>query len=431
METTRALNYGKVRWLIVGLLFVATTLNYVDRQTLSVLSPTLRTELNLSEKDYAHVVSAFLLSYLVMYTVSGRLIDRFGVRFGAAACVVWWSLASMLTSFARGPISLAGFRFLLGVGEPGIFPAGLKACGEWFPRANRALPAGIFSSGVSVGAVIAAPLIAFVTLQFGWRAAFFIAPVVGLLVWVPLWILIYRSPANHPAVTSEDLRLLREDEVPAEAQRWRDVLRQRKVWGLVLPRLASDPVWFFYLFWLPDYFQRIRHLSLAEIGIYGWIPFLFADLGNVAGGAMSDWLIRRGWTASRARFALLAMVGVLTPFGAMVGFIVSVPATIALTCLITFLCQVWATNIATLATDLSSRSETATVVGMMGSAGGVGGIIFAQVLALAIANLGYSSAFVFAAALHPLAAITLFLLLRPWLGKIPLAATPLCQPAHS
>lgn len=418
--SVRALSYGKVRWMIVALLFVATVINYVDRQTLSVLSPILRKEFNLSESDYSNIVSAFLFSYLIMYTVSGRLIDRFGVRIGAAACVAWWSIASMLTALARGPFSLAGFRFLLGVGEPGIFPAGLKACGEWFPKSMRALPTGIFSSGVSIGAIIATPLIAWITLQFGWRWAFIIPGAIGLL-WIPLWWWVYRSPANHPAVTPADLATLDLATSSDQPKSWRDLLRQRKVWGLVLPRLASDPVWYFYLFWLPDYFQRIRHLSLAEIAIYGWIPFLFADLGNVLGGAISDWLIRRGWTAARARCAVLIGVGMLAPFGACVGFVESTAGAIAITCLITFLCQAWSTNIATLAADLSDRSETGTVMGMMGSAGGVGGIVFAQVLGLAIAAFGYSSAFIFAAILHPLAAITLCLLLKPWLTR---SATP-------
>ena len=420
----RTLNYGQARWIIVGLLFVATVINYVDRQTLSVLSHTLREELKLTESDYANVVSAFLLSYLVMYTVSGRLIDRFGVRIGATVCVAWWSVASMLTGFATGPLSLAGFRFLLGVGEPGIFPAGLKACGEWFPKTMRALPTGIFSSGVSIGAIIAAPLIAWITMQFGWRAAFIIPGAVGLL-WIPLWWWIYRTPAEHPAVTPKDLEQLDQAAPSGERKRWRDVLGQRKVWGLVLPRLASDPVWYFYLFWLPDYFQRIRHLSLAEIAIYGWIPFLFADLGNVLGGAISDWLIRRGWPVARARFAVLACVGILAPFGALVGFVHNTAGAIAITCLITFLCQAWSTNIATLAADLSDRTETATVMGMMGSAGGLGGIIFSQLLGVTIVALGYSSAFILAAALHPLAALTLFFILRPWILRPSVAA-----PAH-
>lgn len=409
--------YRTTRWWIVGLLFVATVFNYIDRQTLSILSTTLRTELHLTDADYANAVSAFLFSYLLMYTVSGRLIDRYGVRWGVSVCVAWWSIAAMLTAFARGATSLAFCRLLLGVGEPGIFPAGVKACGEWFPRAKRALATGIFSSGGAVGAVIAAPLVAWMTLHFGWRAAFILPGLAGLL-WLPLWLAVYRHPSVHPAVTPAERAELDAGVVGRKSPAWRDVLRRRAVWGLVLGRFASDPVWYFYLFWLPDYFQRIRHLSLAEIGLYGWIPFLTADLGNILGGMASDALIRRGWPVQRARFAVLLSVACLAPLGACVGFMHSTAAAIACTCLITFLCQAWSTNMATLSADLSDRSETATVLGMMGTAGSLGGLVFAQVLGVSIAALGYTSAFVMAAVLHPLGALALFLCLRPQLRQL-------------
>lgn len=408
--------YTTIRWWIVGLLFLATVINYIDRQTLSILSATLREELELTDKDYANAVSAFLFSYLIMYTVSGRLIDRFGVRLGVSVCIVWWSIAAMLTALARGPVSLAFFRALLGIGEPGIFPAGVKACGEWFPRKSRALATGIFSSGSAVGAIIAAPLIAWLTLRFGWQMAFVIPGALGLL-WLPLWLKVYRHPARHPAVTPADLRQLELDTPGAPQPRWRDVLVKRHVWGLVASRLFSDPVWFFYLFWLPDYLQRIRHLSLAEIGLYAWIPFLFADLGNVLGGMASDALIRRGWPAVRARVAVLAGVALLAPLGATVGFLESTAAAIAVTCMITFLCQAWSTNIATLSADVTERNETGTVMGMMGSAGSAMGLVFAQILGVTIATFGYASAFVMAACLHPLALLTLFLFLRPRLRQ--------------
>lgn len=411
-----ASRYRTLRWWIVALLFLATVINYIDRQTLSILSATLREELKLTDQDYANAVSAFLFSYLIMYTVSGRLIDRFGVRLGVSVCIVWWSIASMLTGLARGPLSLAFFRCLLGIGEPGIFPAGVKACGEWFPRQTRAVATGIFSSGSAVGAIIAAPLIAWITLRFGWQMAFILPGLAGLL-WLPFWLRIYRHPAQHPAVTPADLAQLELGAPGASAPRWRDVLARRPVWGLVASRLFSDPVWYFYLFWLPDYLQRIRHLSLAEIGLYAWIPFLFADLGNILGGMASDALIRRGWPAVRARFAVLAGVALLAPFGALVGHLASTVAAVAVTCMITFLCQAWSTNIATLSADVTDRRETGTVMGLMGSSGSAMGLVFAQILGFTIATFGYASAFVLAACLHPLALLTLFVFVRPLLRR--------------
>jgi ACS family hexuronate transporter-like MFS transporter len=387
----------RLRWVIAGLLFLATTINYVDRQTLSILSPTLRRELGLDEAGYANAVSAFLISYTFMYSIAGRWVDRIGVRVGMVAAIAWWSVATMLTALTRGAHSLALFRFLLGIGEPAVYPAGIKACGEWFPKSERALPVGLFSSGSSVGAIIAPPLIAFIALHFGWRLAFLLPGAIGLL-WIPFWLRVYRRPP--PPVVPEA-------GVQPTTSPWRELARNRRVWALVLPRLASDPVWYFYLFWLPDYLQRERGMSLAQIGFYGWIPFLAADLGCLGGGALSDWLVRRGWSPKRARMTMLAGVGCLAPLGALVGHVETTAAAMALTSLVALLCQCWATNIATLAADLFP-ADTASVTGMMGTAGSLSGALFSQVLAVVIGYFGYPAAFVLAAALHPAAAITLF-----------------------
>jgi len=408
--------YRSVRWWVVGLIFFATVINYVDRQTLSILGTTLRTELNLSDHDYANSVSAFLVSYAVMYSVSGRIIDRIGVKFGAAACVVWWSFAAALTGLARGPFSLAAFRFVLGIGEPGIFPAGMKACGEWFPRRLRGTAIGIFSSGSCIGAIIAAPLVVWMTMHWGWRIAFVIPGSVGILVWLPLWLAVYRKP-RETLIAPADAAELDADANIGERRSWGSLLRERKVWALVLGRVGADPVWYLYLFWLPDYLQRARHLSLAEIGLYAWIPFLFADLGAVFGGMLSDRLIQRGWSAPRARFAVLCSIAALAPLGAAVGFIESTVLSMAVICVIAFLCQAWSINMATLVPDLTSRNETASVMGLLGTSGSLGGIVFAQVLGVSIGIFGYSSAFVMAAVLHPLSLLMLFVLLRPNLKK--------------
>lgn len=388
------------RWFVLALVFVATVLNYVDRQTLSVLSTTLRTEIGLGEHDYANVVSAFLLAYTLMYTVSGFLIDRLGAKLGVMLCVAWWSLATMLSGTVSTPGGLMRSRFLLGLGEPGIFPGGVKVCAEWFSAILRATATGIFSSGVSVGALLAAPLVATLTALGGWRWAFFIPGLLGL-VWLPVWWRVYRQAP----VRANESRA-------ARGRPWRERLRDRRLWALVIPRLASDPVWYLYLFWLPDYLQRVRHLSLAEIGLYAWIPFVFADLGNVLGGAASDALTRRGWSAPRARVAVLLAVAAVAPLGALVGYTKHTATAIAVTCMITFLCQVWATNIATLAAEFAGPGEQGSWVGMMGTSGSLGGMLFAQFLGWSIGRFGYASAFASAAVLHPLAAAVLLIGLR-------------------
>lgn len=403
------MTYRGARWGIVALLCAATTINYIDRQTLSILSPLLRKELHLSDQDYANIVTAFLIPYTVMYSLGGRLLDGLGVRLGLTLSLAWWSVATMLTAFARSAFSLGAFRFLLGVGEPCVYPAGVKVCGEWFPARLRATATGIFSSGSSIGALAAPPLIAFLTLRFGWQASFLIPGALGLL-WLPLWWWLYRPVREHAAVRGEDLKELDAPVAKASGVSYRVLFRQRAVWGLLLARLLSDPVWYFYLFWLPDYMQRERGLSLAEVGIYGWIPFLFADLGSVGGGYLSDRLVRRGIEPARARLLVLAGVGCLAPLGALAGVAPTLATTIGVTCLVAALTQCWSANTATLAADLVPNAATATVFGMMGTAGSLAGAGFAQVLGLTIGQFGYPAAFALAACMHPLAAIVLWTL---------------------
>lgn len=402
------MSYGRLRWVIVGLLAAATTMNYIDRQTLSILSPLLRKELHLSDADYANIVTAFLVPYTLMYALGGKLVDRVGARVGLTIGLAWWSVATMLTAFVRTPGQLGACRFLLGLGEPCVYPAGVKVCGEWFPERLRATATGIFSAGSSAGALIAPPLIALLTLQFGWQAAFLVPGVIGLF-WLPLWWRIYRPIAVHPQVSDAERMALEPERDAAQSKpSYRALLGQRAVWGLLLARLLSDPVWYFYLFWLPDYLQRERGLSMAEIGMYGWVPFLFADLGSIGGGMISDALVRRGMDSRRARLVVLAMVGTVAPLGALAGVAPGVGMTIAITCLVAWLTQCWSTNTATLAADLVPGEATATVFGMMGTAGSLAGACFAQVLGQVIGHFGYPGAFALAACLHPLAAILLW-----------------------
>jgi MFS transporter, ACS family, hexuronate transporter len=413
----RLLGYRRIRWVIVGLLFCCGTLNYIDRQTLSILAPTLRHEFSLSERDYANIVTAFLVSYTVMYPLVGRFIDWAGVRLGLAASIVWWSIATMLTAVARGGPSLLLFRFLLGIGEPANGPAGYKATGEWFPIRERAFPGGVIISGSAVGATIAPPLIGWVAISYGWRAAFLLPGAAGIL-WVVVWLLVYKSPDKHPSVTSADLALL-QDDVPnlatvVKQESWLSLLKQRRTWAMALPKLVCDPIWYFYVFWLPDYLQRGRGFTLRDVAMYGWIPFLAADLGAVVGGAASDWLIRHGTHPVRARMTVILGASCIAPVGVFTGFVDSPGMVLVVATMAIMLVPCWNTNSFTLATEIFSSSRVGSVIGIMGAAGTIGAILFSQLLPFVIVKFTYPAAFMFAALLMPLATAIMILLLRPW-----------------
>src|SRR5258708_505880 len=255
----------RLRWFLVGWITVSTSINYMGRQQLSIVAPSLRDEFKLSNQQYSNIVTAFLISYTVMYTVGGRFVDWIGDRVGMASCIVWWSIATMLHSLATGAFSLGVYRFVLGIGEPANYPAALKATTNWFGRAERGAPIAVYSSGSAIGAILAPPLIAWLLLRFGWRAAFLIPGALGL-IWVVVWLWIYPQSRRHAG------RIIPE-RAATTGPRWVDLLKDRNVLALVLARLLADPVWYFYLFWTPDYLKRVRGFSLADIGLYGWIPW--------------------------------------------------------------------------------------------------------------------------------------------------------------
>lgn len=267
------------RWFMISLVFLATVINYLDRQTLSVAAPVLRDQFHMSNSAYADVLFAFMLAYTIMNGLSGVLIDRLGTRLGYALCICWWSIAAILHAVATGPVSLGVYRFLLGMGEAGNWPAGVKVVAEWFPERERALASGLFNSGSSVGAILAPPLVAWILLDYGWRWAFAAVGAAGLL-WVVIWWPSYRTP-------SRDVR--RKSPFPA-----RRLLRNRFVWMFTLSKIFLDPVWYFYIFWFPEYLKAARHFDMASIGRYAWIPFLIAGFGNILGGALTGLLVRRG-----------------------------------------------------------------------------------------------------------------------------------------
>jgi ACS family hexuronate transporter-like MFS transporter len=397
-----------LRWYICGILFFATTVNYVDRVTLSNLKTHLQDVLHWSESDYGWIVFAFQVSYAGMMLISGPIIDRIGTRLGYAIAITWWSIAGMATALARGALSFGVARFFLGVGEAGNFPAAIKAIAEWFPKKERALATGLFNAGTNVGAMVAPPLVVWLTLRWGWQAAFLVTGGLGF-VWVILWLVIYRLPAQHPYITEEEFRYIQTPE-PGEATDaepkipyWK-VLGYRQAWGFILAKFMTDPIWWFYVFWFPSYLAQVRGFSLKMIGSSAWIPYLVADVGSVVGGWLSSHWIKRGWTVNRARKATLVIFAFLMPAGILAVFAPHAWVAVALISVAMAAHQGWSANVFTLSSDMFPKKDVGTVVGMGGAAGAFGGMIIALVAGYVLQWFGtYVPLFIIASVMHPLA----------------------------
>ncbi|RPI19078.1 MAG: MFS transporter, partial [Acidobacteria bacterium] len=305
-----------LRWFIVGLLCSSSIINYLDRQTLSVLKETIQKELNFDNIQYSYITTSFLVSYIVMYAVSGRLMDHLGTRRGFALFHSGWSIATMLHALGRSVVQFSFFRFLLGATEPANFPGGVKGVAEWFPMRERALAVGIFNSGTAIGSAIALPIVSFIALKWGWRQAFVVTGALGF-VWVLVWLLVYRLPAVHPNLSDNERRLIMEDHLAEDSDgakvSTRTLLSMKETWGCIAARFFTDPISYFLAFWIPGYLQQERGFSLADLGIWGWIPFAAQALGNIASGAIPRYLIARGWPLNRARKATMLVISCVLP----------------------------------------------------------------------------------------------------------------------
>ncbi len=373
---------GRQRWLMVGLAFLATVVNYLDRQTLSVVAPVLLDHFHMNSVDYSRVVSAFLLAYTLMNGVSGALIDRVGTRVGYALCMLWWSVSSVLHVFAQGTLSLGMFRFLLGMGEAGNWPAGLKVVAEWFPEQERALAAGLFNSGSTIGVIVAPPLIAFLTLQYGWQSAFVLVGGLGF-VWLALWLSLYRTPAE-PATLAGRLQ-------PTPLL---TLVRTRFVWAFTVSKIFLDPAWYFYVFWFPEYLKQVHKFTLNAIGKYAWIPFFVAALGNVLGGWLSPALRRRVSNTAQARKMAVTVCAVLMMF--------SIPAVlfpspwVATGCVAVAMAGYTGANVTMLAftADAFPKESVASVWGIASMGAGFGGMLFTLVAGWVIQHFSYTPVFI-------------------------------------
>lgn len=397
-----------LRWFICALLFFACTLNYLDRQTVSVLKSRLQSELHWTESDYGWIVFSFQVAYAIMLTVSGRIIDRLGTRLGYALTLAWWSVVSIAHTFARGAFSFGVARFLLGASEAGNTPAAIKAVAEWFPARERALAAGIFNAGANVGAMIAPPLVAWLTLRWSWQAAFVVTGAIGFL-WLIAWLVAYYPPAEHPNITEEELNEIQADTehvatTIAARISWAELLHSRQTWAFTVAKLLTDPVFLFYIFWLPSYFHDERGFSLAMIGYYAWIPFLAADIGSIAGGWLSGFWMERGWPLSRARKGAMAVCAFCMPAAIIAVFASRAWMAVALISLATAAHQGWSSNLFAMVSDIFPKGDVASVIGFGGTGGAVGGMIFALTTGYILqAFHSYVPLFIMAGFMHPLA----------------------------
>jgi MFS transporter, ACS family, hexuronate transporter len=410
-EPARAVVMGRTRWVIVTLLFVAMVINYVDRQTIGLLKGDLTKQFGWSEGDYADLVFWFQLTYALSYLAFGRIVDRIGARLGFGAAFLIWQVAHIAHALANSLAGFIGARLLLGVGEGGGFPGGIKAMAEWFPKKERAFATGLFNAGTNIGAIVTPLVIPAVTLAWGWRAAFVVTGLAGL-IWLPIWLLVYRKPRDHKTLSATELAHIESDPPDATAAiPWMRLLGKRETWAYAVGKFMIDPIWWMFLFWLPDFLQKRHGLDLKTFGPPLVAIYLLSDFGSVAGGWLSSRLIKRGWTINRARkttMLICALAATPVAFGA---YADSLWLAVAIIGLATAAHQGFSANLYTLPGDVFPRAAVGSVVGIGGMIGAVGGMAMSKYAGWVLDTVGsYTPIFVVAASAYLLALLFIHLL---------------------
>lgn len=364
--------------------------------------PLIRADLHLTDQDYGNVIGAFQIAYTAGFLIAGKFIDRFGTRIGYAVAVFWWSIAAALHGLTQSVTGLAVWRGMLGLGEAGNFPAAIKTVAEWYPPKDRAFATGIFNAGTNVAAMVGPPALVAISAVYGWRACFVLTSSLGFL-WLVSWLLIYREPAKAKLEAGES----------STQVGWLDALQSRKTWGFALGKFLTDPVWWFYLYWLPPYLYDVRKFDLKQVGWALPVVYLMADFGSVGGGWLSGYLMRRGWDTMRARRGAMTVCALCMPVAALAVITESPILTIALMSLATSAHQGWSANIFTITSDIFPKQVVASVTGIGGFAGGLGGFLFSGLLAgFIVSHFGYVPMFAIMGVLHVIALLTMFSLLK-------------------
>ncbi len=403
-----------LRWIIALALLLAAVLNYIDRSVLGLLAKTIQDDLHISDQQYAFVINCFLLAYTVAYLLSGRIVDKLGVRVSLAIFVGWWSISNALTGVAQSIRSLSVFRFMLGLGEAGAFTASPKAVSEWFPASERGIAVGLYSIGSALGATIAPILVAHIAVNYGWRWVFAVSPILGGL-WLICWLWLYRPPANHPLITDKEKAYLKANiateitpvEKGSELALWSSVLGSPYIWRLMIARLLTDPVWYFYQFWMPKYLQSSRGLDQRGVAIM-WMIFLAADVGFLVSGFLSGRLIKHGRPAPSARLSIMLISACLVPVSFFIPAVPSVPMVIGLGMLIAFAHTSWLSNLTSLIVDIVPNRILGTAFGVIACGSTLGGIFMNQLVAWFVGNRSYNGCFYIMTFLHPLALLLIW-----------------------
>jgi len=419
MDTDVSGKTGRYRWLVIcTLLFAVTTINYMDRQVIGILKPHLQKDLGWSEIDYSNIVFFFTLAYAIGYPLAGRLMDKVGVRLGLAGAVSFWSLAIGIHGLLSSVLGFSFARFSLGLAEGANFPAAIKAVSEWFPKRERALATGIFNSGANVGALLTPIVVPYITVKFGWQSSFYVLGVIGLL-WVPFWLWLYRNPKEHPKVSEAELRLIQSDpaDLPAPKIPWLKLFTYRPVWAFVAGMFITAPIWWFYLYWVPDFFNKQHGLNLLELGPPIFVIYLMTGFGSIGGGWLSSWLIKRGWTVNAARkTAFLVCALCVVPVFA-VCKVTNLWVAVGLIGLAAAAHSGFAANLFTLVSDTMPRECISSVVGIGGMAGSIGGMLIAKVAGYVLEWTGsYQPMFIIASSAYLIALAVIQILvphLRP------------------
>ena len=403
---------GRYRWTVCALLFFITTINYMDRQVIGVLKPVLQKELGWSEIDYGNIVFFFQLAYAAGYVGMGRFMDLVGVRFGMTVAVTIWSLAAAAHGLVRSVFGFGLARFMLGIGEGGNFPAAIKTVSDWFPVRERALSTGLFNAGSNVGALVTPILVPWLTITFGWQAAFYVTGLVGF-VWLAVWLLIYRRPEEQPRLSADELAYIRSDpEFRTEKLPWLQLLRYRGTWAFVIGTFLTSPVWWFYLFWVPDFLFKAHGLNLTSLGPPLVVIYLMTDVGSVGGGWLSSALIKRGMGVLTARKLSLLICALLVVPVFYAPRVESLWLATFLIGLAASAHQGFSANLFTVVSDTMPRSAVSSVVGLGGMAGAIGGMFVAQAAGYVLQMTGsYVPLFSCAAGSYLLAILIMHLVL--------------------